>query len=77
MGVAWDGWASRRVRGSLLVGASCMRHTTHGHTEWGLREASQVDALFERLSAEPVAAASLGQVYKGTLRAQSINQPAI
>ena len=54
MGVAWDGWASRRVRGlvrgSLLVGASCMRHTTCGHTEWGLREASQVDALFERLS---------------------------
>ena len=50
MGVAGDGWASRRVRGSLLVGASCMRHTTHGHTEWGLREASQVDALFERLS---------------------------
>lgn len=45
-------------------------------TEWGLREASQVDALFERLSAEPVAAASLGQVYKGTLRAQG-DQPAI
>jgi predicted unusual protein kinase regulating ubiquinone biosynthesis (AarF/ABC1/UbiB family) len=28
-----------------------------------------IDEVFERLSPEPVAAASLGQVYKGTLRA--------
>jgi predicted unusual protein kinase regulating ubiquinone biosynthesis (AarF/ABC1/UbiB family) len=27
-----------------------------------------IDEVFERLSTEPVAAASLGQVYKGTLR---------
>ena len=36
--------------------------------EWGLRDASAVDGLFSSLSAQPVAAASLGQVYKGTLR---------
>ena len=36
--------------------------------EWGLDDASKVDSLFQTISAEPVAAASLGQVYKGTLR---------
>ena len=37
--------------------------------EWGLRDASKIDDLFVTLSPEPVAAASLGQVYRGTLKA--------
>ena len=46
-------------------------------TEWGLADASKVDALFSTLSAEPVAAASLGQVYKGTLRAAADGAPGL
>ena len=38
--------------------------------EWGLADGAAIDGLFKSLTTEPVAAASLGQVYKGTLNTQ-------